>query len=68
MPVPALVVASANDPLCDPECPRRLALRFGAPLVTHPRAGHDLSVDDPEWLAGQVRAWAESRQRGESAA
>ncbi len=68
LPIPALVVAAAEDPLCDPECPRRLALRFGAPLVIHPRAGHDLSLDDPEWLAAQVRAWIDSRSRGPASA
>ena len=68
LPLPVLVVAGAEDPLCDPECPRRLAHRFGAPLVIHPRAGHDLSIDDPAWLAGQVRAWLDSRASGASAA
>ena len=68
LPIPALVVAAAEDPLCDPECPRRLALRFGAPLVVHPRAGHDLSLDDPAWLAAQVRAWLDSRSRGPASA
>jgi len=63
LPIPALVVAAANDPLCDPECPRKIALRFSAPLVVHPRAGHDLSLDDPEWLAAQVRAWLDSRAK-----
>jgi len=61
LPVPALVIAGARDPLCDPECPRRLALRFGAPLLIHPSGGHDLSLDDPAWLAAQVRAWTSSR-------
>jgi pimeloyl-[acyl-carrier protein] methyl ester esterase len=68
LPTPVLVIAGAQDPLCDPECPRRLALRFSAPLVVHPRAGHDLSIDDPEWLAAQVRAFLDSRAPASSAA
>lgn len=58
-----LVIAAAEDPLCDPECPRRLSGRFGAPLLTHPKAGHDLALDDPEWLAGQVRTWVQATAR-----
>jgi pimeloyl-ACP methyl ester carboxylesterase len=61
--VPALVIAAARDPLCDPACARRLASRFGAPLLTHPQAGHDLPLDDPEWLAGQIRSWVQSAAR-----
>lgn len=58
--IPTLVIAAAKDPLCDPECPKRLAARFGAPLETHPDAGHDLSLDDPEWLTARVRAWVDA--------
>lgn len=57
LPIPALVLAGARDPLCDPRCPGRLAGRFGAPLEVHPQAGHDLALDAPEWLAEQVRRW-----------
>jgi pimeloyl-ACP methyl ester carboxylesterase len=55
-----LVIAAAADPLCDPDCPRRLSGRFHAPLLTHPKAGHDLALDDPEWLAGQVGTWVQA--------
>jgi pimeloyl-ACP methyl ester carboxylesterase len=55
-----LVIAAARDPLCDPDCPRRLSSRFHAPLLTHPKAGHDLALDDPEWLAAQVRTWVQA--------
>lgn len=53
----ALVVSGGQDPFTDPACQHRLAQHFGAPLAVHPEAGHDLSTDDPEWLAEQVRAW-----------
>lgn len=55
--IPTLILAGAEDPLCDPDCPKRLSQRFGAPLDTHPRAGHDLAVDDPEWLSDRIEAW-----------
>jgi len=52
--MPALVVSGAHDPLTDPQCPQRLAQRFGARLAVHPQAGHDLATDDPVWLATQI--------------
>lgn len=55
--VPTLVVTAARDPLAHPVCGERLASHFGAPLVQHPRAGHDLPLDDGPWLAERVREW-----------
>lgn len=66
--IPALVLAGARDPLCDPRCPGRLAARFGAPLEVHPQAGHDLALDAPEWLAERVRTWCGASPRGAAAA
>ena len=61
-PLWTLVLAGAKDPLCDPECPVKLSRRFSAPLAIHPEAGHDLSLDAPEWLAAQVRCWIDQPQ------
>jgi len=58
--VPTLVVTAARDPLAHPVCGERLAKHFGAPLVQHPRAGHDLPLDDGPWLAERVRAWRDA--------
>jgi pimeloyl-ACP methyl ester carboxylesterase len=55
---PTLVVACGGDLLANPECGRLLADRFLAPLALHPRAGHDLALDDPEWLAAEVCRFA----------
>lgn len=54
---PVLVLSGGKDPFTDPSCPRRLADHFNAPLATHPDAGHDLSVDSPEWVALEVAKW-----------
>lgn len=56
-PVPALVLASAGDRLVDPECSRVIAGRWKAELALHPTAGHDLPLDDGEWVAGRIRDW-----------
>ncbi|CAG9181368.1 hypothetical protein LMG23992_04488 [Cupriavidus laharis] len=54
-PCPAtLLIASDADRLVDPVCSVQLAHAWGAPLLRHPWAGHDLPHDDPEWLCDMV--------------
>ena len=55
--VPLLLLAGAGDRLVDPRCSHALAQAWRAPLREHPRAGHDLPLDDPHWVAEQVRDW-----------
>ncbi|RZI86657.1 MAG: alpha/beta hydrolase [Rubrivivax sp.] len=52
--VPMLILASAQDGLVNPACSRALARHWGCNLVAHPSAGHDLPLDDGEWVARQV--------------
>jgi pimeloyl-ACP methyl ester carboxylesterase len=54
---PLLVLNGAADRLVDPRCSQRLAQAWQAPLRTHPEAGHDLPLDEGEWVARQVAAW-----------
>lgn len=60
--VPLLLLASSRDRLVAPACSRAMAAAWDAPLHEHPWAGHDLPLDDPEWLAERIGAWA--RERG----
>lgn len=55
--VPMLVVAGAGDRLVDPRCSQALARAWGLPIVLHPWAGHDLTLDDGPWVAEQVARW-----------
>ncbi|MEO7641919.1 MAG: alpha/beta hydrolase [Ramlibacter sp.] len=55
--VPLLVLASAGDRLVSPECSRQLAARWQVPLALHPNAGHDLPLDDPDWVLRQIGGW-----------
>ncbi len=48
--VPVTLLSSKGDRLVDPACSARLAGAWGATLVSHPSAGHDLPLDDPEWV------------------
>ena len=52
-----LVLASAQDALVDPHCSRRLAQLWHADFAEHPRAGHDIPLDDGVWVVEQVRRW-----------
>jgi len=52
-----LMLAGAADKLVDPRCSRRLAQLWQADLAEHPRAGHDIPLDDGAWVARQVRDW-----------
>jgi len=59
-PVPLLLLASAGDVLVSPRCSQALSRRWGLPLRLHPWAGHDLSVDDPDWLLHVLLQWRAS--------
>lgn len=52
-----LVLNGACDRLVDPRCSERLAQAWRVTLRTHPEAGHDLPLDEGEWVAAQVAAW-----------
>lgn len=52
-----LLLASVGDGLVDVACSRALALRWGVELHEHPDAGHDLPLDDPEWVLCRVTRW-----------
>ena len=54
---PTLVLASRADALVHPTCSAKLAAAWGAALIEHPWAGHDLAHDDPAWLADTIAGW-----------
>jgi pimeloyl-ACP methyl ester carboxylesterase len=54
--VPCLVLCSSADRLVDWRCSRDLAAQWQAPLLVHTSAGHDLPLDEPEWVAAQLRS------------
>ncbi|MBX3605079.1 MAG: alpha/beta fold hydrolase [Piscinibacter sp.] len=51
-----LVLCSAADRLVDVRCSRALAARWNAALQVHPHAGHDLPLDDPDWVIARLRS------------
>lgn len=59
--VPTLLLASARDRLVSAECSRRLAWAWDTPLREHPQAGHDLPLDDPQWVVDAIARWHGAR-------
>ena len=49
-------IRSSGDRLVNSACTLALYSHFGGTLSTHPTAGHDLSLEDPEWLCHKIIA------------
>jgi pimeloyl-ACP methyl ester carboxylesterase len=60
---PLLLLCSKGDALVDWRCSQAMSRAWGAPLRLHTRAGHDLPLDDPVWVARAVGDWLRERQR-----
>lgn len=60
VPVPVLVLGAAGDEMVHPDCSPRLARRLGAELAMHPWAGHEVTIDDPDWVADRIARWLAS--------
>lgn len=54
-PGKALLLASLQDRLVNVACSRLIATRFLIPLMLHPEAGHDIPLDDPDWVIEHAR-------------
>jgi pimeloyl-ACP methyl ester carboxylesterase len=52
-----LVLTSTEDQMVSPKCSRTLASHWSLPIIEHPSAGHDISIDDPDWVCEHVRAF-----------
>jgi pimeloyl-ACP methyl ester carboxylesterase len=55
--VPTLLISSAGDQIVSPRCSRRIAKAWQVPHLVHPRAGHDIALDDPRWLVDRLEEW-----------
>ncbi len=53
---PKLIIFSgARDQLASPKCSDNLAKHFDTKNITHPKAGHDLPLDDPDWIVQEIK-------------
>jgi pimeloyl-ACP methyl ester carboxylesterase len=55
--VPLLLLAGGDDRLVHPRCSQTLARAWNADFALHPSAGHDLPLDDGDWVTQAVRRW-----------
>ena len=55
--VPGLVMTSEEDRLVSHRCSENIAQENNWPLIRHVSAGHDLPLDDPEWVVAQIVTW-----------
>ena len=55
--VPLLILCSQRDRLVHVECSLAIAAHWKCPLAVHASAGHDLPLDDADWVIEQVRHW-----------
>ena len=52
-----LLLASKQDRLVSVRCSEKLAQAWQWPLRIHPIAGHDLPLDDSNWILQQISQW-----------
>jgi pimeloyl-ACP methyl ester carboxylesterase len=60
--VPTHLICSRLDKLVSYKCSEQLAKYLQLPLVIHEVAGHDPTVDDPDWLAEQISIMANAKK------
>jgi pimeloyl-ACP methyl ester carboxylesterase len=56
--IPLLILGSQSDQLVESSCSENLAGLYNAKHFTHPEAGHDLPLDDPDWVIEKVLGFA----------
>lgn len=55
--IPVILLAGQQDRLVNVKCSLQLSNRWSVPIKLHPTAGHDLPLDDGDWVAHQVKDW-----------
>lgn len=59
---PILLLNSLGDKLVDPHCSEAIQQKWHLELHTHPWGGHDLTLDDSEWVAAEIAGWIKNRR------
>ena len=58
-----LLLAAARDALVDASCSSQLAAQWDAKIDIHPTAGHDLVLDDADWVLEKIGRWLACQER-----
>lgn len=56
---PILIISSTADRLVDYRCSKKLQQQWKKDYLEHSTAGHDLPLDEPEWLLTAISSWLE---------
>lgn len=59
--VPMQILVSENDRLASAKCSQQIAVKYAAPIAIHATGGHDLMIDDPQWVSEQIQAFIKRR-------
>ncbi len=54
---PVLILGSKQDRMVDQSCSKVIARKWAADYEVHESAGHDLTLDDPDWTVQKIVAW-----------
>ncbi len=57
---PILTLFSEHDRMVDSRCSKEIIRRWETASANHPTAGHDLTLDDPNWVIEKTLAWESS--------
>jgi len=55
--IPLILLNGREDHLVNPTCSNTIASRWKVPLLSHPHAGHDLTLDAGKWVCEQIQLW-----------
>lgn len=55
--VPTLVLCAQHDSLVNMKCSIAIAEKWQCEIRVHPHAGHELPLDDGEWVIEQINHW-----------
>jgi pimeloyl-ACP methyl ester carboxylesterase len=57
--LPLLILAAKKDRLCSYKSSQKLHEVWGGQYLEHETAGHDIPIDDGEWLIDKIKRWME---------
>lgn len=57
---PILILSSAEDHMVDPKCSEVIQKVWDCPMHVHPWAGHDIPLDDADWVIEKTLNWYQS--------
>lgn len=55
--IPVLLLSSKSDRLCNPRCSEKLQKAWECDFEQNETGGHELSLDEPQWVADRVAQW-----------